>query len=484
MTCPHCGQNNFKWARRCDRCNRPLADAVAPVSVSASTTNEPARSAVAVEGRTFTFNGVSYTALARSRQLKDADVYPLQHQQSRLVIFELKVFPCEPGTPQYEEVKGRPSRSFRTQAELQGRGARIVVEEIYEQDGRLLGLQRAFREHPGPAYCETQMAAARTLMEKRQFAEAASAYDAILTLNPYHVPALGNKAVALMNSGDVAGSLACFERCVGIDVNMPEPQINMAGCLAGTGQSERATLALARLLKRSSWNFDHWLALVQMASTEDTLDVAERFIEPGLAALAGVPLGEQVRGALNESRTRWQRFLADLERACSQQVAQRWNDALQTLTRCSALSRRHAIAVLNQAICHYHLSDMRACRNTVAANHHRLLDHHHERTSMLLWMLSAVSLGDWQRAMAVVSAFQQHIAMGMAVVDMPRVPVAALPARPPGDGSLLATGSVLETMDVTPILTALSELARRPECHSNVAGIDVVVAMYKQLASL
>lgn len=28
MKCPHCGQSNFDWARKCDRCGRPLTDQV------------------------------------------------------------------------------------------------------------------------------------------------------------------------------------------------------------------------------------------------------------------------------------------------------------------------------------------------------------------------------------------------------------------------------------------------------------------------
>src|SRR6186713_2883564 len=156
MTCAHCGQSNFGWARRCDHCGRPLTDRAVPGTGVPSRASEPPRPADDIEGRTFTFNGVSYTARPRSRQLKDADVYPLRHLQSELVVFEMKVFHSEPGTPEYEEVQGRPPRSFRTQAELsavQGAGARVVFEEIYEQNGRLLGLQRAYREHPGPAYC-------------------------------------------------------------------------------------------------------------------------------------------------------------------------------------------------------------------------------------------------------------------------------------------------------------------------------------------
>lgn len=133
-----------------------------------------------------------------------------------------------------------------------------------------------------------------------QFAEAVVVYDAILARNPYHAAALGNKALALMNSGNVTESLACFERCVGIDLNMAEPQINQAACLAVTGQAEQATLTLARLLMRYSWSFDHWLALVQMAGTQDTFDLAQRFIEPGLAVLAGVPVGDRVRAAMSE----------------------------------------------------------------------------------------------------------------------------------------------------------------------------------------
>src|SRR5688572_11340839 len=230
MTCPECGANNFNWARRCDHCGQPLTTAAVPAPTSPPAANRPVRPPVGIEEQTLTFNGVSYTALSRSRQLKDADVYPLRHQLSELVVFEVKVFRCEPGTEAYDEVKGRPPKSFRVKAELSEldeSGAHLVVEELYEQDGRLLGLQRAYREHPGAAYHVEQMAAAQALFEQQQFAEAVARYDAILALNPHHAPALGNKGMALMSSGNVEGSLACFERCVGIDANMPEPQINM-----------------------------------------------------------------------------------------------------------------------------------------------------------------------------------------------------------------------------------------------------------------
>lgn len=485
MTCPHCGQNNFKWARQCDHCRQPLTGAVVPASAGPSTTIEPTPPAANVEGNTFTFNGVSYTALPRSRQLRDADVFPLRHQQSELVIFEMKVFRCDLGTPLYEEIKARPPKSFRTQAEISvPGGAKVVLEEIYEQDGRLLGLQRAYREHPGPAYHAEQMAAAQALFQKQQFGEAIAAYDAILALNPSHTAALGNKGLVLINTGRVEDGLACFERCVGIDANMPEPQINQAAYLAATGQSERATMTLARLLKRYPWSLDHWLALVKMASAEDTLDLAERFLEPGLAVLDGVPVGDQVRAAMNESRARRQAYLSELERARSQQMAQRWTDALETLDRCHTLSRRHAIASLNRAICHYHLSDMTACRAAVRACHHRLLDHSHSRTSMLLWMLSAASLEDWLAVMAVVSALQHHIATGAPVLELPRVPVAAPPSLPPGAGFSLDAASVLENLDVTPILTALNQLAERAEGRANPGAVETVVAAYRQLATL
>jgi tetratricopeptide (TPR) repeat protein len=416
--------------------------------------------------------------------VRDADVFPLRHQQSELVIFEMKVFRCDPGTPLYEEIKARPPRSFRTQAELSGSGAKVVFEEVYEQEGRLLGLQRAYREHPGPAYHAEQMAAAQALFQKQQFGEAIVAYDAILALNPSHTAALGNKGLALINTGNLEDGLACFERCVGIDANMAEPQINQAAYLAATGQSEQATMTLARLLKRYPWSLDHWLALVQMASAEDTLDLAQRFIEPGLAVLDGVPVGAQVRATMNESRTRWQAYLGELERARSQQMAQRWTDALETLARCTALTRRHAVASLNQAICQYHLSDMTACRSTLRATHHRLLDHSHALASMLLWMLSAAALEDWQGVTAVVNAFQHHIAVRTAPVEMPRVPVAAPPCLPPGAGFSLDAASVLEDLDVAPILTTLSRLAERSEGRAHLGAVEAVVAAYKQLATL
>jgi tetratricopeptide (TPR) repeat protein len=457
------------------------------MSTGSPAANGPAPSPVGIEGRTLTFNGVSYIALARSRQLNDADAYPLRHQQSELVVFEVKVFRCEPGTATYDEVKARPPRSFRTKAEmstLENSGAHLVVEEIYEQDGHLLGFQRAYREHPGPAYHAEKMAEAQALFQKRQFAEAVTVYDAILALNPYHAVALGNKGLALMNSGDVAGSLTCFERCVGIDVNMAEPQMNMAACLAVTGQAERATLTLARLLKRYPWSFECWMPLVHMATTEDTLDLAQRFIDPGLSALTGVPVGDRVRAAMEESRTRWQAYLSTLERARSQQIAQRWGEAIEPLASCSGISPRHAVASLNLAICQYHVSDMTACRNTLMANHHRLFDQSHRLTSLLLWLLSAVPLGDWQGAMAVVSGFHEHLAAGTAIVEMPRVPVAVMPHASRGHGASLAAASSLETLDVAPILAALTALAGRPECQRNVGTIEAVVAAYKQLASL
>jgi tetratricopeptide (TPR) repeat protein len=448
-------------------------------------TNESTPHVADIEGRTFTFNGVAYIALPRSRQVRDADVFPLRHQQSELVIFEMKVFRCDPGTPLYEEINARPPRSFRTQAEVSvPGGAKVVCEEIYEKDGRLLGLQRAYREHPGPAYHAEQMAAAQALFQKQQFGEAIAAYDAILALNPSHAPALGNKGLALINSGNVEKGLGCLERCVGIDANMPEPQINQAAYMAATGQSERATMTLARLLKRYPWSLDHWLALVQMASTEDTLDLAQRFIEPGLAVLEGVPVGDRVRAAMNESRSRRQAYLSELERARSQQLAKRWTDALETLERCHTLSRRHAVASLNRAICHYHVSDMTACRAAVRSSHHRLLDRNHTLTSMLLWMLSAVSLEDWQSAMAVVVALQHHIATGIPVVELPRVPVAALPSLPQQrDGLSLEAASVLEDLDVAPILMTLNELAERSEGGANIGAVEAVVAAYKQLAT-
>jgi tetratricopeptide (TPR) repeat protein len=449
-------------------------------------TNEPSPPVADVEGRTFTFNGVGYTALPRSRRLRDADVFPLRHQQSELVIFEMKVFRCDPGTPLYEEIKARPPGSFRTQAEISVPGsAKVVVEEIYEQDGRLLGFQRAYREHPGPAYHAEQMAAAQALLQKQQFGDAVAAYDAVLALNPGHVPALGNKGVALISTGNLEAGLGCLERCVGIDANMPEPQINEAAYLAVAGQPERATMTLARLLKRYRWSFDHWLALAQMASTEDTLDLVDGFLEPGLAVLEGVPVGDRVRAAMHDSRSRRQAYLSELQRARSQQLAKRWTDALETLEHCRSLSRRHAIALLNQAICHYHASDMTACRSVVKSSHHRLIDRDHTLASMLLWMLSAVSLEDWPAAMAVVGALQHHIETGISPVALPRVPVAALPTLPPqGAGVSLDTGSVLEDLDVAPILTALNKLAERSDGRANAGAIGAVVAAYTQLATL
>ena len=488
MTCPYCGRNNFKWARRCDHCHRSLAEALGSTVASApnpsSMTNEPMPPVADIEGHTFIFNGVAYTALPRSRQVRDADVFPLRHQQSELVIFEMKVFRCEAGTPLYQEIKARPPKSFRTQAEISAPGgAKVVVEEIYEQDGRVLGLQRAFRQHPGPAYHAEQMAAAQALVQKQQFGEAIAAYDAVLALNPSHVPALGNKGLALISTGDLEGGLGCLERCVGIDVNMPEPQINQAAYLAASGQSERATMTLARLLKRYPWSLDHWLALAQMAITEDTIDLAERFLEPGLAVLEGVAAGDRVRAAMHDSRLRRQAYLLELERARSQQLAKRWTDALETLDRCHTLSRRHAIASLNRAICHYHLSDMTACRSAVRSSHHRLRDPHQTLTSMLLWMLSAVSDEDWPAAMAVVVALRQHIAAGTPVIELPRVPVAALPILPPGSGLSLDAGSVLEDLNVAPILAALTRLAEGPEGRANSGAVEAVVAAYRELAT-
>src|SRR5687768_14392616 len=116
MQCPHCGRNNFNWARRCDHCRQPMTGARVTAPASSSGTGSPA-SAVDITGRTLTFNGVSYTALSRIRQLNDADVYPLRHQQSELVVFEVKVFRCEPGTALYEDIKRRAHSSFRTKAD-------------------------------------------------------------------------------------------------------------------------------------------------------------------------------------------------------------------------------------------------------------------------------------------------------------------------------------------------------------------------------
>ena len=128
MKCPQCGQSNFKWARRCDRCKGPLTATPAPASPGREPRRGPqdagdewpdAQASLApVVGRTFAFNGVSYTAQERSRRLRDSDVYPLRHNASQLVTFEMKVFRCDPGSERYAEVRQGPPRAFRTKATL------------------------------------------------------------------------------------------------------------------------------------------------------------------------------------------------------------------------------------------------------------------------------------------------------------------------------------------------------------------------------
>ena len=53
-----------------------------------------------------------------------------------------------------------------------------------------------------------------------------------------------------------------------------------------------------------------------------------------------------------------------------------------------------------------------------------------------------------------------------------------------GEGLSLDAASVLEDLDVVPVLMTLKQLAERPEGRANSGAVEAVVAGYKQLAAL
>src|SRR5262245_59846341 len=120
MQCSNCSGHNFTWARRCDHCGHPFQPA-APQERTAGAPSDRAEAVVLdlgrhapdeAAGKTITINGVEYGILERSRTIRSAHVYPLRNLRTRLIMFELKVFLCEPGSPAFESIRQRGRRIF------------------------------------------------------------------------------------------------------------------------------------------------------------------------------------------------------------------------------------------------------------------------------------------------------------------------------------------------------------------------------------
>jgi tetratricopeptide (TPR) repeat protein len=496
MMCPSCGGSNFAWARQCDHCGRPLR------GDSRSSTpglTQPDRQVEHQEldlrthaledvpGKTVAINGVRYTILKSTRVSRQPNVcvFPLRHQTTLMVHFELKVFRCTPGSAAYESVKARGLRTFREKAPLstdKDPGAvYFVIEEIYEQNGGLLGLQRAFTDHPGPAYHAARMARAISLLNEGRHVDAIREFDRILELNPNHNAALCNKGVCLARSGDVSGAVDLFSRCIELDANDPAPYQNAALFLSGSGRVEAATKILKKSLNRYAGDFGTWMLLIRIAIENDTLDLVHEIVESGMTLIADTEIGGRLRPELERSRARWIRYCAALEQAIPAQMSQAWDDAVRLLDQTIPLSRRNALAELNRCICLFHKNEIEASVQGLRQCAHRL-DGNAALAAALLLLLGSADLGKWDVARGIALGFHRRVE---TVSQLPRIPVVVKHAQASAPAPMFFGADCIEDPRIGRIVSTLSKMPAFIQCDAaDVKALDELRERYEQLAAM
>jgi tetratricopeptide (TPR) repeat protein len=500
MKCPNCGASNFDWARKCDDCGHRFRVEQRSTTPSAAAQGEPIvvetldlqrHAANDIPGKTISINGAAYEILPAIRAIRGATVYALRHQRSRLVTFELKVFSCAAGSHEYDEIKRRGREVFREKVvfstERDPGANAFVVEEIYEQNGGLVGLQRSFSTHPGPEYYETQMKKAATLINENRIADAIQEYDRVLALNPNHIAALGNKGVCLGRIGDIAGAARLFVQCIELDPNETTSYHNAATFLAGSGRPESATAILAKGLNRYAGEFGTWMLLVRLATEYDTLALVDDVVERGMTLVADSEAGRGLRQRIDESRIRWQRYCAALEQATRMQLSKQWDEALQLLAQAAALSKRNAVAELNCCICLFQKGDLDASFRRTQACQFRL-DGNHNRAAGLLLLLTAAGLQKWDVARAVALDFHRRFT---TLQDLPLVPAAAKHAHGaelpmfPSRTAVFGAADLIEELGADRVLLTFATIPTRIDCNAEqVTALAQLGERYKQRAAM
>jgi hypothetical protein len=500
MKCPNCGESNFDWARKCDDCGHRFAVENRSTTVNAAAhgravTNEildlQRHTVDEIPGKTISINAATYEILPRTRTIRGANVYTLRNLRTRLVTFELKVFSCAAGSNEWEQIKRRGREVFREKAvfstERDPGANTFVVEEIYEQNGGLVGLQRAFTTHPGPEYYEQRMTKAATLLNEGRIADAIQEYDRVLALNPNHAAAMGNKGVCLGRAGDVAGGVRLFLQCMELEPNETTPYHNAASFLAGSGRPEAATAILAKGLNRYAGEFATWMFLVELATEYDTLSRVDEIVERGMTLIAESKTGQRLRQRIEESRTRWQRYCAALDQAIRLQLSKQWDEALQLLAQVSTLSKRNAVAELNCCICLFQKGDLEASFRRTQACQFKL-DGNHQRSAGLLLLLCAAGLQKWDFARAVALDFHRCFPAPALLPGIPAAskhPHAAELSTFPTRTAVFGVADSIEEPGVDRILTTLSTIPTRIDCSSEqLKALTELRERYRQRATM
>jgi Flp pilus assembly protein TadD len=438
-----------------------------------------------IPGKSVVINGVAYRILGRSRVTPAASVYPLLNKRTLLVGLELKVFLCRPGSDDYNATKTRGLRTFREKAMVSS-GADpaadfFIIEEIYEQNGGMLGLQRCFGGNPGPNYYPEQMSKALALVRQERPADAMQEFDRILALNPGHIAALGNKGVCLARQGDIPGALQLFLRGIELYANETAAYRNAAMFSAAYGRPEPALGILKKTLSRYAGDFGSWMTLVRIATEHDALDEVDDVVAAGLALVGDTKLGQKLRPVVDESRARWERYSTALEQAASAQLSRAWDNAIPILERAETMSKRNAVAEMNRAVCLFHKGRIHASVELLCRCAHRLYGEHAHAANLLL-LLGFAELGEWDRAGSIALDLHKRFEQPLG---LPRIPVLVRYPKDRGPASGVGLANCVEDPGTDRIVATLSRIqAHTPRTVASATAFEQLRERYLQLAAV
>ncbi|MCP4566443.1 MAG: tetratricopeptide repeat protein [FCB group bacterium] len=372
-----------------------------------------------IPGKLMELNGAQYIFQELLGEGGEKFVYPIKNKKSGLILYIAKILKSKPGSPRAEEsISSLPWKLFALVIPKL-----ILYTEIHEIPGAIIHLQ-PYGVQENPEYCRELMDAAFEFQKKQQWVKAANAFDAVFKSNPNHSMAMLNKAVSLINQGDVESAIGLIQSSISIEPNYPEAYRLLSSISLQLGHPEAAIATLMRTLDRFNCDAETWEALLNIAIDYDLVEVAQHALEE-VGQLGTRPSGEfpmpfvHFKDSLKQSISRRKEYDDLLIKALSAQMNNSWEEALAFCDRALSISKNNGLAVLNHFVCKYHLGKGGDIADDLISNLPRWNN---------VELASAVALGVLCSHLANMPERSKRLALWIAEeysnhVDIPAVPV-------------------------------------------------------------
>lgn len=306
-----------------------------------------------VPGKTISINGVAYELQPLFGEGGTAFVFPLKNLRSGLILFVAKIMKFRPGSPEYNHSFDRMQKHDveRMCFIMEDAEIPVIPEEHYLVKGGMVRFQKFLGSVDNPEYFSDDAEKANAFAKARMFSRALEAYDAILSLNPYHTEILVNKSICLDAIGETPEAISLLASTIEIEPNNRSYYNLIAKIAANHGMSGLAVHYLNRAVQRCPWDYINRLSLAQIALDYDMIEIASKCIGESLRAKPTSKTFRRLRQELPRGGRRSYRYNDLLSQAASLQMKQRWEEAVSLCERAARISRNNAIALLNRTIC-------------------------------------------------------------------------------------------------------------------------------------